>query len=75
MVFLIILIAWLIPIIVFGVYAWFNMKSGEALKDFIHRDDREVEFILVLIPVFNLAIPVKLGLELGFNYLLNWKKP
>lgn len=39
MAFLIILIAWLIPIIAFGIYAWFNMKSGEALKDFIRRED------------------------------------
>lgn len=75
MVFLIILIAWLIPIIVFGTYAWFNMKSGEPLKDFIRRDDREVEFMLALIPVLNLVIPIKLGLELGFHYLLNLKKP
>ena len=66
---------WLIPIIVFGIYAWFKMKSGESLKDFIRRDDREVEFMLSLIPVLNLVIPLKLGLELGFNYLLNWKKP
>lgn len=51
------------------------MKSGESLKDFIRRDDREVEFMLSLIPVLNLVIPLKLGLELGFNYLLNWKKP
>ena len=66
---------WLIPIIVFGVYAWFNMKSGESVKDFVRREDREVEFMLFLIPVINLVILVKLGLELGFNYLLNWKKP
>lgn len=66
---------WLIPIIVFGVYAWFNMKSGESVKDFVRREDREVEFMLFLIPVINLVILPKLGLELGFNYLLNWKKP
>lgn len=75
MVFLIILIAWLIPIIVFGIYAWFNMKSGEALKDFVRRENREADFLFVLIPLFNLFILVKLGLELGFNYLLNLKKP
>ena len=75
MVFLICLFLWLIPIRVFGVYAWFNMKSGESVKDFVRREDREVEFMLFLIPVINLVIPVKLGLELGFNYLLNWKKP
>ena len=75
MVFLICLLVWLIPIIVFGVYAWFNMKSGESVKDFVRREDREVEFMLFLIPVINLVILVKLGLELGFNYLLNWKKP
>lgn len=75
MAFLICLFLWLIPIIVFGIYAWFKMKSGESLKDFIRRDDREVEFMLSLIPVLNLVIPLKLGLELGFNYLLNWKKP
>lgn len=51
------------------------MKSGESVKDFVRREDREVEFMLFLIPVINLVIPVKLGLELGFNYLLNWKKP
>lgn len=66
---------WLIPIIVFGTYAWFNMKSGEALKDFIRRTDREVDFIFSIIPGFNLLIPVKLVLELGINYLLNLKKP
>ena len=75
MVFLICLFLWLIPIIVFGVYAWFNMKSGESVKDFVRREDREVEFMLFLIPVINLVILPKLGLELGFNYLLNWKKP
>lgn len=75
MVFLIILISWLIPIIVFGIYAWFNMKPGETLKDFIRREGREVDFMFTLIPVFNLIVLVKLGLELGFNYLLNWKKP
>ena len=75
MTFLIILIAWLIPIIVFGIYAWFNMKSGEALKDFVRRENREVDFLFVLIPLFNLFILVKLGLELSFNYLLNLKKP
>lgn len=75
MVFLIILISWLIPIIVFGIYAWFNMKSGETLKDFIRREGREVDFMFTLIPVFNLIVLVKLGLELGFNYLLNLKKP
>ena len=72
---LIILIAWLIPIIVFGIYAWFNMKSGESVKDFIRREDREMDFLFVLIPLFNLFILGKLGLELGFNYLLNLKKP
>lgn len=75
MVFLIILISWLIPIIVFGIYAWYNMKSGESLKDFIRRDEREMDFMFSLIPVFNLIVPIKLGLELGFNYLLNLKKP
>ena len=75
MVFLTILILWLIPIIVFGIYAWFNMESGETLKDFVHREDREMDFLFVLIPLFNLFILVKLGLELGFNYLLNLKKP
>ena len=75
MVFLIILISWLIPITVFGIYAWFNMKSGETLKDFIRREDRELDFVFALIPVFNLIVPIKLGLEVGFNYLLNLKKP
>ena len=75
MAFLIILIAWLIPIIVFGTYAWFNMKSGETLKDFIRREDREVDFMFILIPIFNLFILLRLGLGLGFNYLLNLKKP
>ena len=75
MAFLIILIAWLIPIVILGTYAWFNMKSGESLKDFIRRSDREVEFVLVIVPVLNLLVPVKLGVELGFNYLLNLKKP
>lgn len=75
MVFLIFLIAWLIPMVVFGIYAWFNMESGETLKDFVCRENREVDFLFVLIPVFNLLILVKLGLELGFNYLLNLKKP
>jgi hypothetical protein len=75
MVFLIILIVWLIPIIVFGIYAWFNMESGDSLKDFIRRENREVDFVFALIPVFNLLIPVKLVLELGINYLLNLKKP
>lgn len=75
MAFLICLFLWLIPIIVFGTYAWFNMKSGEPLKDFIRRENREVELMLSLIPVLNLIIPLKLGLELVFNYLLNLKKP
>lgn len=75
MVFLIILISWLIPIIAFGTYAWFNMKSGDTLKDFIRKENRELDFMFTLIPVFNLIILVKLGLELGFNCLLNLKKP
>ena len=61
--------------VVFGIYAWFNMESGETLEDFVCRKDREVDFLLVLIPVFNLFILGKLGVELGFNYLLNLKKP
>lgn len=72
---LICLLLWLIPMILFGTYAWYNMKSGESLKDFIRRDGREVDFTFMLFPVFNLLILVKLGLELGFNYLLNLKKP
>ena len=72
---LIFLIAWLIPMVVFGIYAWFNMESGETLKDFVRREDREVDFLFVLIPVFNVFILGKLGVELGFNYLLNLKKP
>ena len=75
MVVLICLLLWLIPMILFGIYAWFNMEAGETLKDFVRREDREVDFLFVLIPVFNLLILVKLGLELGFNYLLNLKKP
>lgn len=75
MVFLIILIVWLIPIVVFGIYAWFNMESGDTLKDFILTENRELDFMFTLIPVFNLIILVKLGLELGFNCLLNLKKP
>ena len=75
MVVLICLFVWLIPIIVFGIYAWFNMKSGESVKDFIRREDREMDFLFVLIPLFNLFILIKLGLELGFNCLLNLKKP
>ena len=75
MIFLIILILWLIPIIAFGAYAWFNMKSGDTLKDFVRKENREVDFMFVLIPLFNLFILIKLGLELGLNYLLNLKKP
>ena len=75
MVLLIILISWLIPIIAFGTYAWFNMESGDTLKDFIRTENRELDFVFILIPVLNLIIPVKLGLELCFNYLLNLKKP
>lgn len=75
MVVLICLLLWLIPILIFGIYAWYKMKSGESLQDFIHREDREVEFIFSIIPGFNLLIPVKLVLELGINYLLNLKKP
>ena len=75
MVFLIILIAWLIPIIVFGIYAWFNMKSGESLEDFIFRKDLEVDFIFLWFPLFNLVVLIKIMFQWLWAYLLNLRKP
>lgn len=75
MIFLIILLAWLTPIIVFGIYAWSNMESGDSLEDFLDEKDLELDFVFILIPVFNLFILLKLGLNLGLHYLLNLKKP
>ena len=75
MVFLIILIAWLIPIIVFGIYAWFNMKSGESLEDFIFRKDLEVDFIFLWFPLFNLIVLIKIMFQGFWAYLLNLRKP
>ena len=75
MVILIFLIAWLIPIVLFGTYAWYNMKSGESLEDFIFRKDLEVDFVFVWFPLFNLFVIIKIMFQWLCAYLLNLRKP
>lgn len=75
MVFLIFLIAWLIPIVLFGIYAWFNMKSGECLEDFIYRKNLELDFTFVWFPLFNLIVLIRITFQWLCAYLLNLRKP
>ena len=75
MVFLIILIVWLRPIVVFGIYAWFNMESGESVNEFVSRKDLETDFMLIWFPLLNVCPLIKILLRWLFNYVLSLRKP
>ena len=75
MILLIILTLWLIPIILFGIYVWFNMESGESVNEFVSRKDLEVDFVLIWFPLLNVCPLIKILLRWLFNYVLSLSKP
>jgi hypothetical protein len=75
MILLTILILWIVPILLFGICAWFNMEPGESVDEFISRKDLEVDFVFIWIPGANIIPLIRILFKWIFNYVLSIRKP